>query len=192
MKQCTANGGFPRRHAKKRGDAFSGNIAQIIEKVVPKDKSVVDLGAGAYGTYVRWMLDNGWESVTGVDGSWGVEKLSKGLVKFGDLSLCLTVGDGRMIPTIPDWIISFEVGEHIPPEHAAIFMDNLSVAKEGILMSWALPGQKGFHHVNCQMIEWVACEMGKRGFSVDDVATMEARTFRRHVLRKRLLVLKRD
>ncbi|CAE7287725.1 unnamed protein product [Symbiodinium natans] len=47
-----------------------------------------------------------------------------------------------------DYTISFEVGEHIPPEAEAAFLRTLSQAKEGIILAWATPGQAGHGHVN--------------------------------------------
>jgi tryptophanyl-tRNA synthetase len=56
-----------------------------------------------------------------------------------------------MDPTIPqygilqyDWIISLEVALHIPEKYEAVYLDNiLRHAKEGIILSWAVPGQGG-------------------------------------------------
>ena len=61
-----------------------------------------------------------------------------------------------MDPTIPqycilqyDWIISLEVALHIPEKYEAVYLDNiLRHAKEGIILSWAVPGQRGLSHIN--------------------------------------------
>lgn len=48
-----------------------------------------------------------------------------------------------------DWVQSLEVGEHIPPEKTSVFVNNLvKHAKNGIILSWAIPGQNGFSHIN--------------------------------------------
>ncbi|CAG5124210.1 unnamed protein product, partial [Candidula unifasciata] len=39
-----------------------------------------------------------------------------------------------------DWVVSVEVGEHIPAKFEDIYLDNLARhAKEGIVLSWAVP-----------------------------------------------------
>jgi len=46
---------------------------------------------------------------------------------------------------------SLEVLEHIPAAHEHTALDNVArVAREGVVLSWATPGQEGFHHVNRQ------------------------------------------
>jgi len=66
-----------------------------------------------------------------------------------------------------DAVLSKEVGEHIPPEGEANFMDNLvRLAKPGggiIMLTWAHPGQGGFHHVNCKDQNYVIAKMVERG-----------------------------
>jgi tryptophanyl-tRNA synthetase len=49
-----------------------------------------------------------------------------------------------------DWIISLEVAEHIPEKYEAVYLDNIfRHAKEGIILSWAVPGQIGLSLVVC-------------------------------------------
>lgn len=48
-----------------------------------------------------------------------------------------------------DWVQSFEVGEHIPADKSEIYVDLLTKhAKKGIIISWAIPSQGGFGHIN--------------------------------------------
>lgn len=48
-----------------------------------------------------------------------------------------------------DWVLSLEVGEHIPAEYERVFVENLHRHnRDGIILSWAVPGQGGFGHVN--------------------------------------------
>ena len=50
-----------------------------------------------------------------------------------------------------DWVISLEVGEHIPKEYENIFIENLHKNNiRGIVLSWAIKGQGGDGHVNEQ------------------------------------------
>jgi len=124
-----------------------------------KNKSVFDFGCGD-GNYLK-NLKNVCTSVKGCDGNPFTEQLTDGLGFEADLSIPQNFG-------LYDWVISFEVGEHIPKEFESIFIDNLcNHAKEGIIMSWAFPNQPGEGHINCQTSEYIIEQMYKRGFLVD-------------------------
>ena len=61
---------------------------------------------------------------------------------------CLIVPATALLPgahiTCIYRVMSLEVGEHIPADYEAIFLDNLARhAKEGVLLSWARPNQGG-------------------------------------------------
>lgn len=67
-----------------------------------------------------------------------------------------------------DFVLSLEVGEHIPPEKESIFLDNLAGhALYGIILSWAIPGQDGSGHVNLHENDYIVGEMKKRGFEIN-------------------------
>ena len=70
-----------------------------------------------------------------------------------------------------DWIISLEVAEHIPKKYEAVYLD-----KEGILLSWAVPGQGGLSHINKKPIEYVTKVMRDNGFKRDAEKTMKLQT----------------
>ena len=97
------------------------------------------LHAGQYGKALR-LLKIDW---TGYDGAEQVEEATNGFVQYMDLSKPHWLGKQY------DWVMSLEVGEHMPSEMAAALVDNLKRhAKCGIVLSWAIPGQGGHHHVN--------------------------------------------
>jgi tryptophanyl-tRNA synthetase len=94
--------------------------------------------------------------------------MSHGRVRFMDLS----------IPQYGilqyDWIISLEVAEHIPEKYEAVYLDNIfRHAKEGIILSWAVPGQIGLSHINNKPIEYVSKVMRENGFQRDAGKTMK-------------------
>ena len=61
--------------------------------------------------------------------------------------------------------LCLEVGEHIEPEHEAIVLDNIAnSATKKIIMSWAIPGQGGFGHVNCRENDYIIAQMQARGW----------------------------
>lgn len=43
-----------------------------------------------------------------------------------------------------EWVISLEVGEHIPAEFESVFIQNIKQhAKNGVILSWSVEGQGG-------------------------------------------------
>ncbi|XP_071180722.1 uncharacterized protein [Mytilus edulis] len=127
-----------------------------------KNKSIGSFGDGP-GAYKREILKLGLvQSYTSFDGAPYCEETSEGRVVFMDL-------------TIPqygiqqfDWILSLEVAEHIPKAYENIYLDNLfRHAKEGIILSWAVPGQGGLSHINNQPLQHVVDVMEKNGFTID-------------------------
>lgn len=102
---------------------------------------------------------NSW---TGYDGSPNVEEVTTGLVKYMDLSR------PQNFSRKWDWVLSLEVGEHIPIEFENNFLSNLvSPAKEGIVLSWATRGQTGWRHVNNLNNPEVVERMAALGFYPD-------------------------
>ena len=63
-----------------------------------------------------------------------------------------------------DLALCLEVAEHIEPEYADVFLDNLCLLSDKILMSFAPPGQEGHYHVNCQEAEYWIDKMAKRHY----------------------------
>jgi len=83
-------------------------------------------------------------------------------VKFLDLTL-----PQYWLPRY-DWVLSMEVVEHIPAEFEFIVLDNIDrAAGHGVVLSWAVTGQGGFHHVNNRPLSYVNQTMFYRGFTMD-------------------------
>jgi len=89
-----------------------------------------------------------------------------------------------------DWVLSMEVLEHIPAKFEVVVLDNICrAAGYGIVLSWAVPGQPGFYHINNRDPTYVKQTMFNRGFKIDDSASLALRrnaTFR--VLRRNMMV----
>ncbi len=95
------------------------------------------------------------------DGAPFTETATEGRCKFLDLSVPI------YHLNMYDWVISFEVGEHIPKAYEAMYLDNICrYAREGIILSWAVPGQGGHSHVNGQPFEYIVKQMEMRGFEI--------------------------
>lgn len=127
------------------------------------NKTVLDLGCGQ-GKYVAFLKRAGI-NCRGYDGN----------PATADIPDCAVANLAAPLELEPaDWVISLEVGEHIPVEFEQIFLDNISRhAREGIILSWALPRQPGRGHVNCRPNDFIRQEMYKRGFQPDE--PLEAR-----------------
>jgi len=83
-------------------------------------------------------------------------------VKFLDLTL-----PQYWLPRY-DWVLSLEVIEHIPAQYETIVLDNIDrAAGHGVVLSWAVVGQGGFHHINNRPMTYVNTTMYERGFRMD-------------------------
>jgi glycosyltransferase involved in cell wall biosynthesis len=143
------------------GHCFDHSLATELKNFfnLVKCNDVLDLGCGP-GYYTKYFLDNNIKC-EGWDGNPNTPVISKGLCNIADLTK-INKFDKK------DWVLSLEVGEHIPKEHEATFIQNLvDHAKKGIILSWALPDQPGDGHVNCQPNEYIINLMAENGFLLD-------------------------
>ena len=131
-------------------------------------KDIVDFGCGE-GHYVRYFLENDIEA-EGYDGNPFTPELSNGICKVLDLSKPFYLGKTF------DWVISLEVGEHIPPQYEKIFIENLMRhTKKGIILSWAVKNQGGTGHFNEQNNNYIKSIFSKYGYVNDIDAENELR-----------------
>ena len=73
-----------------------------------------------------------------------------------------------------DWVLSMEVFEHIPAQYETVVLDNVDrAAGHGVVLSWAVPGQGGFRHINNRSPAYVNQTMFNRGFRLDRAASDE-------------------
>ena len=128
-------------------------------------RSVLDLGGGL-GRYTRYFRERRPRLVREArcfDGAPRVELATGGLCRYMDLAR----PQAALARAPADWVLSLEVGEHVPARFTAPFLDNLHHAnRQGIILSWAVPGQGGYHHTH---------ELANR----DVVALVESRGYRR-------------
>ena len=91
-------------------------------------------------------------------------------VKFLDLTL-----PQYWLPRY-DWVLCMEVLEHIPAQYEQIVLDNIDrAAGYGVVLSWAVPGQQGFSHVNGRPKTYVHQVMTDRGFTFDNRTSIALR-----------------
>jgi cyclopropane fatty-acyl-phospholipid synthase-like methyltransferase len=99
----------------------------------------------------------------GYDGNPDTPTLTKGIGQVLDLS------EPFDLETTFDWVVSLEVGEHLPHQYETIFIENLMRhAEKGIILSWALKNQPGAGHFNCQNNDYIKAIFAKYGY-INDV-----------------------
>lgn len=187
-----STGSFDREFAQRKNWKLDHGLwLAILERLRGQtdQPTVADLGAGV-GRYVAELRAAGYNAV-GLDGIPGVNDLSEGRVYEVDFAT-ETPHWETMWGAAPDAVISTEVGEHIPAEHAANYLRWCTEIPASLLiMSWAVPGQRGRDHINCRLPEWVASEVGKRGWVLDHDGTVRARATAGKGWDRKLLVFAR-
>lgn len=118
---------------------YNQQILLSIFAVLGIPGSMLDLGCGD-GTMVNMANDLGVRAL-GVDLKAELPHIQHDLTKPLNMHVSF------------DMIISIETAEHIEPEAAEIFCQTISkhrTPNTRLVLSAALPGQIGDHHVNCQ------------------------------------------
>jgi len=165
-----------KRHKKQAYDpAFFENMdrsaRQSAEAVVPelvrilKPRSMVDVGSGN-GFWTKAFLDNGVTDAVAVDGPW-VEKSSLKVPPqdfvVRDLSQPL-----HMDRTF-DLVLCLETAEHLRPERADGFVQELTALAPLIVFSAAIPCQGGTMHYNEEWQDYWSQKFTAQGFVAVDM-----------------------
>jgi hypothetical protein len=148
------------------GALFDSGLASAIVEYCG-DVSVADAGCGRCH-YLKAMQAAGI-NCCGFDGNPDVRQWAKDtyVVDLAEKNCGLGVWDR---------VLCLEVGEHIPQKYESIFLDNICyAARHEVILSWAVPGQIGQGHVNCQTNEYVEAKMLDYGFARNRQAEQEFR-----------------
>lgn len=130
--------------------------------------SIVDFGCGM-GKYVQAFRNHGLDA-TGFDGNPNTPELTNNTCKVLDLSV-----PTQLEPF--DWVMSLEVGEHLPKTFEDIFINNLhNNNKCGIVLSWAVKGQGGHGHFNEQNNDYIKSKVCGLGYINDTESESTMRT----------------
>jgi hypothetical protein len=122
-----------------------------------KIESLVDFGCGNgfYLKNIKYIVNY----IEGYDGNPNTPLITEGLCGVLDLSKDFDLNKKF------DCVLSLEVGEHIPKEFESIFLNNITKHSNSlVILSWAIVGQNGDGHVNCQNNDYIINEMYNRGF----------------------------
>ena len=128
---------------------FDKGLANGIKKYLLDSNchTAYDFGCGD-GKYVKFLHNTGIE-IKGFDGNPYTTEISNERCSIHDLTQLM-----QLEPV--EWIISLEVGEHIPKYLQDIFIKNIiDHASVGVIISWGIPDQGGFGHVNCATNEYI-------------------------------------
>lgn len=150
-------------------------------------KSVIDIGCGE-GHSTKYFQEKGC-NVLGVEGS----RLA---IKNSPVKDLLIRHDFTKGPFYPDneydLVWSCEFVEHVDEKYLHNFLETFKASKY-VFMTYALPGQGGYHHVNCQPEEYWIKKLSEISFEFDKELTQKARRKSLHGHFKRTgLVFKRD
>ena len=132
--------------------------------------SVIDLGCGV-GTWLHQFKETaGVQIVKGVDGNYvneGYLRIKKGEFSPADLTKPYRSGERF------DLAMSLEVAEHLPPERAETFVDDLISFSDLVMFSAAVPHQGGVGHINEQPLSYWIELFEKRGYEFRDLIRPE-------------------
>ena len=146
-------------------DYSSTQILKLVFNDFPNIKSVIDVGCGV-GTWLHTAKELGAEQIMGIEGQWlDIEKFAKvspEQIKRSDLNQPIPIQSQF------DLLISLEVAEHLTPERAEHFIEELCSLAPLILFSGAVPGQRDKTHQNEQWPSYWAEKFSNHGFKAYD------------------------
>jgi hypothetical protein len=149
---------------------YDQQLSDAIVEFLKNENAITaaDFGCGM-GDYVK-ALNAAGIAADGFDGNPHTPELTGGVGEVLDLSIPTDLNIRY------DWVVSLEVGEHIPFVYETNFIENLvRHARKGIILSWAVKGQPGYGHVNCRNNPYVKNKIESYGFVNDVKAENEMR-----------------
>lgn len=136
-------------------------VIPILRSMVPF-KTVLDIGCGQGA----WGMQFEPANYTGIDGDYVKPEhllVDKSQFIAKDLSKKFNLRKKF------DLVISLEVAEHLLPQDADTFIDNLCRHSDLILFSAAIPGQGGNGHLNEQWQSWWELKFAERNYHCYDL-----------------------
>lgn len=127
--------------------------------------SVLDLGSGS-GHAADWFHRQGLKTIA-VDG------LAANVRNSLYPSVMVDLTKDR-VTTAVDLVHCQEVVEHIEEKYIDNLMASLTCGRV-VMMTYAVPGQAGHHHVNCQPAEYWTAQMERYGFKLSIIDSNRVR-----------------
>lgn len=152
-------GGDPRTYCPRVWNYF------VREEAV---SSVVDVGCGI-GVACEHFAAAGVH-VTGIDGSESARRMFRVPGRF---LLHDYTREMLSVPAMLAW--SCEFVEHVDAKFVPNFMHTFRFCRT-VAMTYAVPGQAGHHHVNCQPADYWIGAFAAIGFTIDEPTTARLRT----------------
>ncbi len=154
------------------GDGDIGTWApQVWNKLIEwyNPKTVIDVGCGA-GHSLKYFIDKNIEGL-GIEGFLPAIEASlvRNYIKTHDYV------EGEFIPEKTydlGWCCEFV--EHVEEKYMNNFMKTFESCKV-VAMTHAVPGQEGYHHVNCQNADYWINAFNKIGFDYLEKESLECR-----------------
>lgn len=132
-------------------------------------RSVIDVGCGE-GHSTKYFIDKGLEAI-GVEG--GANAYKNSPVKEHLVLHDYTKGS-FLTSKMYDAVWSCEFVEHVEERYSENFLTTFDCAFH-VFMTHAIPGQQGYHHVNCKPAQYWIDRLGLRGFRFDYTKSMMLR-----------------
>ena len=168
---------------------YSPELSQwLIEFLQPiRDKHIYDFGCGL-GSYLQALSLAGFKNLVGFEGD-PPHQRDFMHIQARDLSESFELSEKGCS-------ICLEVLEHIPREFENIALKNITDCCDSyLIISWAIPNQPGFGHVNCRDTISVINEIEALNFRFLTDATKDARSIianSTHWFRNTLMIFEKD
>jgi len=162
-----SDGFYDTQEVRSRGSA-EAMVPKIVELLQPK--SVIDIGCGV-GPWLAEFSKAGVADCYGIDGPW-VDPSRFALDRARLIKFDFANETAPFQPKLPqaryDLMITLEFLEHIHRDTAPALVAFMASLSDVIVMSAALPGQGGTHHVNEQWIDYWADMFRPHGYEPFD------------------------
>ena len=152
--------------SQHRGSFKSAQVILPFIQQWVKPLSVLDVGCGV-GTWLKvWKEEIGVSDVIGIDG----EYVNRQMLQIpADNFISKDLKESFSLNRKFDLVMSLEVGEHLPTEKSALFVENLCRHGDVVVFSAALLKQQGTYHINEQLPEFWAKLFLERGYVAVDI-----------------------
>ena len=157
-------GGFSQQEEIGDAATYHPNLWQYMIDTF-KIKSLLDVGCGM-GISTKFFYDRGCK-IQGIEGHPTCKEKSKvkDYIKLHDY----TYGESE-VQGVFDMCWSCEFVEHVEEKYSNNFLKDFSKAKI-VLITHAVPGQGGWHHVNCQHADYWISKMAEHGLIYNEEMT---------------------